>query len=58
MTKMQEQMRKIQAQMQKLHNTSDPAERQKLMDEHIKLMQHMAGMRGMGGSMMFVTQHR
>jgi len=39
--------------MDRIHKTTDPAERQKLLDEHYKLMQEqMTTMRGMGGGMM------
>jgi hypothetical protein len=52
-TQMQERMRLMQQQMDRLHKTTDPAERQKLLDEHYKLMEaQMATMRGMGGGMM------
>ncbi len=49
-TQMQERMQLMQQQMNRLHKTTDPAERQKLLDEHYKLMEaQMATMRGMGG---------
>jgi hypothetical protein len=52
-TQMQERMRLMQQQMDRIHKTTDPAERQKLLDEHYKLMEaQMATMRGMGGGMM------
>lgn len=51
--KMQELMTKMQAQMDKLRATSDPNERQKLMQEHMTTMREaMKGMHGMGGPMM------
>jgi hypothetical protein len=51
--KMQELFKQMQAQMDKLRVTTDPAERQKLMQEHMATMQAvMKDMRGMGGPMM------
>jgi len=46
-------MKAMQAQMAKIRTTTDPKERQKLMQEHMQSMQdNMAKMRGMGGGMM------
>lgn len=46
-------MQRMQSQMEKLRSTADPAERQKLMQEHLATLQKaMSQMRGMGGSMM------
>lgn len=58
--RMQEQMRLMQSQMDRLGKTTDPAERQRLLDEHWTAMQkfmadaHGPMMRGhmMGGPMM------
>lgn len=48
-----EQMKKMQAQMDKIRQTQDPEERRKLLAEHQKSMQEaMQSMRGMGGGMM------
>jgi hypothetical protein len=45
-----ETMRKLQEQMGKIRQTSDPKERQKLMREHMQTMQEgMKQLRGMGG---------
>ncbi|MDA8257745.1 MAG: hypothetical protein M0Z99_19300 [Betaproteobacteria bacterium] len=53
MPKMQEKMKAMQAQMDKIHKTTDPAERQKLMQAHMQaMMENMEMMRGMGGPMM------
>ena len=53
MGKMQENMKAMQAQMDKIHKTTDPKERQKLMQAHMTAMQeNMKAMRGMGGPMM------
>ena len=50
---MQEKMKEMQGQMDKIRQTTDPKERQKLMQEHMQAMQAtMQMMRGMGGSMM------
>lgn len=50
---MMENMDVMQSQMEKMSKTSDPKEREKLMQEHMKSMQDaMAKMRGMGGGMM------
>jgi len=46
--------------MEKLRATTDPKERQKLMQEHMQTMQeNMKAMRGMGGPMMMeqMMQH-
>ena len=46
-------MKAMQAQMARIRSTTDPKEREKLMQEHMKSMQdNMAKMRGMGGGMM------
>ncbi len=46
-------MKKMMAQMDKIHETKDPKERQHLMDEHMQMMRDtMKEMRGMGGPMM------
>ena len=53
MSQMPEKMKAMQAQMDKIRNTTDPEERQKLMQEHMQTMQeNMKAMRGMGGPMM------
>ncbi len=50
MPHMQENMKKMQQQMEQMRATSDPAEREKLMQQHMQTMQdHMTSMRGMGG---------
>jgi len=50
---MQEKMKAMQAQMDRIHKATDPKERQKLMQEHMQAMQaNMKAMRGMGGPMM------
>jgi len=52
MGKMRENMKKIQEQMQKINATTDPAERRKLMKEHMQSMQEGMKMMGrMGGGM-------
>jgi len=49
----QEHMKKMQDIMARMQKTTDPAERQKLMSEHMQAMQEgMKSMRGMGGGMM------
>jgi hypothetical protein len=49
----QETMRKLQDQMGKIRQASDPAERRKLLHEHMQTMQEgMKQMRAMGGMMM------
>lgn len=53
MEKMQEQMKKMREQMEKIHATTDPQERQKLLEEHMQSMRDgMKTMRGMGGGKM------
>ena len=53
MSQMQEKMKTMQGQMDKIRKTTDPKERQKLMQEHMQAMQeNMKTMRGMGGPMM------
>lgn len=53
MSQMQENMKAMQAQMDRIHKTTDGKERQKLMQEHMQAMQeNMKAMRGMGGPMM------
>ena len=47
-----ENMKKMQLQMEKIGTTTDPKERQKLMQEHMKTMQeNMKSMRAMSGPM-------
>ncbi|MGP1680500.1 MAG: hypothetical protein ACTS6J_25520 [Burkholderiales bacterium] len=56
MPQMQENTKTMQQQMEKLRATTDPQERQKLMQEHMQAMQeNMKTMRGMGGPMMGMT---
>ncbi len=53
MPQMQENMKKMQQQMDQLRVTGDPAERERLMQQHMQTMQdNMMTMRGMGGMMM------
>ena len=53
---MQENIKKMQQQMDRIHQAKDPKERHELMDEHAKTMQeNMQMMRGMGGPMMMDT---
>ncbi|MDP2169848.1 MAG: DUF305 domain-containing protein [Rhodocyclaceae bacterium] len=56
MPQMQENMKKMQQQMDQLRVTDDPAERERLMQQHMQTMQDnmmtMHGMRGMGGMKM------
>ena len=50
---MKENMQKMQAEMEKIHQTTDAAEHQKLMQAHMQSMrEQMTMMRSMGGSMM------
>jgi hypothetical protein len=50
---MTDRMKTMQAQMEKIRQTTDPKEREKLLAEHMKSMQEgMQMMRGMGGGMM------
>ena len=50
---MQQGMKKMHDQMDRIRKTTDPKERQKLLDEHFQtMMENMKAMRGMGGSMM------
>lgn len=50
---MMERMKQMQAETQRIHETRDPAERAKLMQDHMKHMQEgMQMMRGMGGESM------
>lgn len=52
-TQIHERMKTMQAQMERIHKTTDPAERRKLMQEHMQSMRDGMGMmRGMGGPMM------
>jgi len=52
MAQMQERMKEMQSQMERIHKTKDPNERRKLMQEHMESMnQGMKMMRGMGGGM-------
>ena len=47
---MMDRMKSMQAQMDRIHQNSDPKEREKLLAEHMKSMQEgMQMMRGMGG---------
>jgi hypothetical protein len=51
LAQMQEQMKQMQAQMEKIRATTDPQERQRLLQEHWTSMNSaMATMRGMWGS--------
>jgi len=53
MPQMQENMKQMQQQMEKIRATTEPKERQKLMQAHMQAMQeNMKAMRGMGGPMM------
>lgn len=53
MPQMQENMKKMQQQMEILRTTTDPTERQTLMHAHMQTMQeNMKSMRSMGGPMM------
>ena len=53
MSQMQTKMKAMQAQMDTIHKTTDPKERQKLMQAHMQSMQeNMKAMRGMSGQMM------
>ncbi len=46
---MQDRMKRMQEQMDRIHKTTDPKERQKLLDEHRQtMMENMKAMRGMG----------
>ena len=55
---MQEKMKAMQGQMDRIRATTDPKERQKLMQEHMQSMQdNMKTMRGMGGPTMMGGQH-
>ncbi|MEW5864046.1 MAG: hypothetical protein AB1773_10705 [Pseudomonadota bacterium] len=50
---MLERMKQMQAQMDRIHKVADPAERHKLMAEHMNSMHEtMQMMRGMSGAMM------
>jgi len=50
---MQQGVKRMQDQMDRIRKTTDPKERQKLLDEHYQtMMENMKAMRGMGGSMM------
>lgn len=50
---MAEQMKKAQAQMERIRKSTDPKEREKLLAEHLSSMQAvMRDMGGMGGGMM------
>ncbi len=56
MTQMQENMKVMQQQIEKIQSTTDPKVRQKLMQEHMQTMQkNMQTMRGMGGPMMMAS---
>jgi len=57
-SQMEQNMKDLQLQMDKIHRTSDPKERQRLMDAHMQAMQdHMKAMRDMGGPMMKGGMH-
>ena len=57
MGQMQKNMQVMQAQMDKIHNTTDTKERQELMQAHMQAMQeNMQAMHGMGGPMMMGAQ--
>jgi hypothetical protein len=50
---MQERMKTMQDQMNRLQQTTDPKERDKLLQEHMQTMrEQMKDMRAMGGGMM------
>jgi len=52
MGKMRDNMKKMEEQMEKIHAATDPAERRKLMKEHMQSMQEGMKMMGrMGGGM-------
>lgn len=56
MAQIQENVKRMQLQMDRIHQAKDPKERHELMDEHAKTMQeNMQMMRGMGGPMMMDT---
>lgn len=60
MGQMQDTMKAMQAQMDRIHKTTDAKERHKLMQEHMQAMHdHMKSMHGMGGPMMMepMMQH-
>lgn len=53
MSRMQQNMTAMQAQMQQIRATTDPKERHKLLQAHMQAMQdNMTAMSGMGGPMM------
>ena len=53
MSQMQEKMKAMQGQMDRIRKTTDPKERRRLMQEHMQSMQeNMKAMRAMGGPMM------
>lgn len=53
LVQMKERLKQMQALVQQLEKTSDPAERRKLLTEHMRAMHKgMDSMRGMGGGMM------
>jgi hypothetical protein len=53
MSRMQQNMTAMQAQMEQIRATSDPTERRKLLQAHMQAMQdNMKAMGGMGGPMM------
>jgi predicted transcriptional regulator len=52
-SQVEQDMKNLHLQMDKIHKTTDPKARQKLMDAHMRAMQEtMMDMRGMGGPMM------
>ena len=56
-SRLQENMKTLQQQMEKLRATTDPKERRKLMQEHVQAMQeNMTTMHGMGGPTMGCDQ--
>ena len=53
MARMHEQMKKTQALMDRMRKTTDPTERQKLIQDHMQSMREgMSMMQGMGGAML------
>ena len=53
MMQMQDRMKTMQEQMNRIRQTTDPAERQKLLQEHLQAMQErMKDMRAIDGGMM------
>jgi hypothetical protein len=53
MAQMQESLKQMHAQMERMRETTDPEERRRLMQEHMQSMrEHGHMMHGMGGGMM------